>query len=222
MYNWATLNNKVFRRLGFSVDKTEVSSLVNCRPGAVELLLMRLQKHISEIRAGRRAIGSPHAQLEGGGADGAGAADAGAGAYSSYPAGGAAAPPAQHDFASAAAGIAAAGSAAGAPGAPPQLRQLAPPPPPAHALAPGAAAAPAAHAAHAAHAGAQPHHLAQEHAHAHVDAAILAEKDAAIRDLHETVEILELKIRKLEQLVKLKDSRIATLTARLGGPMGAQ
>ena len=40
---------------------------------------------------------------------------------------------------------------------------------------------------------------------------VAAERD----ELRETVEILELKIRKLEQLVRLKDSRIQTLTARL-------
>jgi hypothetical protein len=46
-------------------------------------------------------------------------------------------------------------------------------------------------------------------------AAADAEKDATIAELRETVEIQELKIRKLEQLVKLKDQRIQALTARL-------
>ena len=46
------------------------------------------------------------------------------------------------------------------------------------------------------------------------------EKDAAIAELRETVEIMELKVRKLEQLVKLKDQRIAALTARLAAPDG--
>jgi len=50
---------------------------------------------------------------------------------------------------------------------------------------------------------------------------VLAEKDATIGELRETIEILELKVRKLEQLVKLKDQRIATLTARLQGPGAA-
>lgn len=47
------------------------------------------------------------------------------------------------------------------------------------------------------------------------DAAIVAEKDATIKELRETIEMLELKVMKLEQLVKLKDQRIQTLTARL-------
>ena len=34
-------------------------------------------------------------------------------------------------------------------------------------------------------------------------------------ELRETVEILEVKIQKLEQLVRLKDSKIATLQAKL-------
>ena len=177
----------MFRRLGFSVDKGEIDSLVGCRPGAVELLLMRLQKHISEIRSGRRSVASPQALLEAG--------DAGASAAPTAPTAPAAAQQqqqqqqqVQHDFAAAAAGI-----SAGAPSA--------------------SAAAP-----HAPQAAAQLHGGGGGHAAATsaVDAALLAEKDAALRDLHETVEILELKIRKLEQLVKLKDSRIQTLTARLG------
>jgi chaperonin cofactor prefoldin len=49
---------------------------------------------------------------------------------------------------------------------------------------------------------------------------VIAEKDGTIAELRETIEILELKIKKLEQLVRLKDSRIQTLTARLqGGPV---
>ena len=44
---------------------------------------------------------------------------------------------------------------------------------------------------------------------------LLAEKDASIGELRETVDILEIKISKLEQLVRLKDSKIATLQAKL-------
>ena len=52
-------------------------------------------------------------------------------------------------------------------------------------------------------------------------AALLGEKDAAIAELRETLEITELKVKKLEQLVRLKDSRIQTLTARLQQQQGA-
>ena len=203
--SWSTLNLKVFRRLGFSVEKAEIDSLVGCRPGAVELLLMRLQKHISEIRSGRRAVASPQALLEAGAAA---ETSAGAGGVPVAPAHAAHVHAATHaahqDFATAAAGI----GAAGAPAA-----SAAPP----HAPQAGSAAA---HHGGGGVGGAGGHHAAATSA---VDAALLAEKDAALRDLHETVEILELKIRKLEQLVKLKDSRIQTLTARLGaaGTAGA-
>ena len=44
---------------------------------------------------------------------------------------------------------------------------------------------------------------------------LLAEKDLNIRELRETVDILEIKIQKLEQLVRLKDSKIATLQAKM-------
>lgn len=45
--------------------------------------------------------------------------------------------------------------------------------------------------------------------------AVIVEKDSQITQLKETVEILELKIKKLEQLVKLKDAKIGNLTNKL-------
>ena len=44
---------------------------------------------------------------------------------------------------------------------------------------------------------------------------VLVEKDHTINQMKETIEILELKIKKLEQLVKLKDSKIANLSGKL-------
>lgn len=49
----------------------------------------------------------------------------------------------------------------------------------------------------------------------HVDAEIVAEKDNTIVQLRETIEILELKIKKLEQLVKLKDAKIQNLSNKM-------
>ena len=46
-----------------------------------------------------------------------------------------------------------------------------------------------------------------------VDEEILIEKEETIQELRETVEILELKVKKLEQLVRLKDSKIQALQA---------
>ena len=44
-----------------------------------------------------------------------------------------------------------------------------------------------------------------------VDEELLIEKEETIQELRETVEILELKVKKLEQLVRLKDSKIQAL-----------
>ncbi len=44
---------------------------------------------------------------------------------------------------------------------------------------------------------------------------LLVEKESTIQELRETVEILGLKIKKLEQLVRLKESKITTLQAKL-------
>lgn len=44
---------------------------------------------------------------------------------------------------------------------------------------------------------------------------LLTEKDNQLAEARETVSILEVKIQKLEQLVRLKDSKIAALTAKL-------
>mmetsp|Transcript_1376 Transcript_1376/g.2256 ORF Transcript_1376/g.2256 Transcript_1376/m.2256 type:complete len:129 (-) Transcript_1376:1577-1963(-) len=47
-----------------------------------------------------------------------------------------------------------------------------------------------------------------------VSEEILFEKEQQIRELQETVEILELKIAKLEQLVRLKDNKIQKLLSK--------
>ncbi len=48
-----------------------------------------------------------------------------------------------------------------------------------------------------------------------VDTEILIEKEQTIQELRETVEILELKVKKLEQLVRIKDSKIETMHSKL-------
>eukprot|EP00879_Flechtneria_rotunda_P030183 GHRR01032782.1.p2 GENE.GHRR01032782.1~~GHRR01032782.1.p2 ORF type:complete len:113 (+),score=45.35 GHRR01032782.1:626-964(+) len=48
-----------------------------------------------------------------------------------------------------------------------------------------------------------------------ISSEVLADKERSIVELRETNEILETKVRKLEQLVKLKDAKIQTLVARL-------
>ncbi len=53
-----------------------------------------------------------------------------------------------------------------------------------------------------------------------VDEEILIEKEKHIRELQETVQILELKVAKLEQLVRLKDNKIQKLMTSNGGGGG--
>eukprot|EP00878_Enallax_costatus_P009579 GHUV01010009.1.p1 GENE.GHUV01010009.1~~GHUV01010009.1.p1 ORF type:complete len:216 (+),score=66.29 GHUV01010009.1:102-749(+) len=48
-----------------------------------------------------------------------------------------------------------------------------------------------------------------------ISSEVLADKERSIIELRETNEILETKVRKLEQLVKLKDAKIQTLVAKL-------
>jgi hypothetical protein len=48
-----------------------------------------------------------------------------------------------------------------------------------------------------------------------VDTDLLTEKEATIQELKETIEIMEVKIKKLEQLIRLKDNKIQALTNML-------
>lgn len=48
-----------------------------------------------------------------------------------------------------------------------------------------------------------------------VNPGILEEKEQTIQELRETIDIMELKINKLEQLIRLKDSKIQSLTDKL-------
>uniref|UniRef100_K3WKI8 Calponin-homology (CH) domain-containing protein n=1 Tax=Globisporangium ultimum (strain ATCC 200006 / CBS 805.95 / DAOM BR144) TaxID=431595 RepID=K3WKI8_GLOUD len=46
LYNWNTLNRKVFKKLHIFLSKDDIDDLVQCRPGAVEHLLVKLQLKI--------------------------------------------------------------------------------------------------------------------------------------------------------------------------------
>ena len=48
-----------------------------------------------------------------------------------------------------------------------------------------------------------------------IDHGIMQQQDRAVSELLETVDVLQLKVSKLEQLLKLKDSKIETLQGRL-------
>lgn len=62
LYNWQTLNDKVFRRLGFSLGQRERENTANCKPGAIERVLKLVKVKIARHRArqggGARTEGS--------------------------------------------------------------------------------------------------------------------------------------------------------------------
>jgi hypothetical protein len=46
-YNWNTLNQKVFKKLGFTILKKDIEDSVNCVPDTIERILHLLQINVS-------------------------------------------------------------------------------------------------------------------------------------------------------------------------------
>jgi len=46
-YNWNTLNQKVFKKIGFTLSKKDIEDSVNCVPDTIERILKVLQTHVS-------------------------------------------------------------------------------------------------------------------------------------------------------------------------------
>jgi hypothetical protein len=46
-YNWNTLNQKVFKKIGFTLTKKDIEDAVNCVPDTVERILKVVQTHVS-------------------------------------------------------------------------------------------------------------------------------------------------------------------------------
>jgi len=146
LYNWQTLNDKVFRRLGFSLGQRERENTANCKPGAIERVLKLVKVKIARHRA----------RQGGGGGDGG--------------------PPGSGE---------------------PSQRG-------------GAQAAPRGTPKRVAIAG-----VGHGHGNRHGSPGGASGDDPAVAELKQINEILETKVRKLEQLVRLKDAKIQTLSARL-------
>ena len=141
LYNWNTLNQRVFRKMGFLLSKGDIEKVTSCVPEAIERALRVVQQKISEYSAEHQVLSAGHSKDS------------------------------------------------------PNQTAVRP------------AKVPVAMA--------QPRVVARP-----MDTDLLAEKDSTIKEMKETIEvrstqILELKIKKLEQLVKLKDSKIQTLTNKL-------
>ena len=45
-YNWNTLNQKVFKKIGFTLTKKDIDDAVNCVPDTVEKILKVVQTHV--------------------------------------------------------------------------------------------------------------------------------------------------------------------------------
>jgi hypothetical protein len=45
-YNWNTLNQKVFKKIGFMLTKKDIEDAVNCVPDTVEKILKVVQTHV--------------------------------------------------------------------------------------------------------------------------------------------------------------------------------
>ncbi len=181
-----------------------------CKPGAVEVLLMRLQRFITEVRAGKRQLsdspephgGVPfqaHMAMSGGGSGAAAqhfaaGAGFGPGAATAGTSGALAQGTARSSGGGGGGGM---GSSAAAMGGG------------ISGIAGGSGT----------YGGARSE---EEVARATEDAAQAAEKDRKIAELEDMVDILTQKVTKLEQLVRLKDTRIGALSARIvsGGSGG--
>ena len=162
VYNWNTLNQRVFRKLGFSVAKPDCEAVTTAQPGAIERVLKLVRHKLARSSPGAGAA--------------AGAARAGSGGQPHAYGGGR--PQAQ---AQAHGGLARGGGM---------------------------------HAAHA-RGGGQHAAAAAAAAAAEVSRELLADKEATIQELRETNEILSIKVRKLEQLVRLKDAKIQALVGKM-------
>ena len=51
IYNWNTLNLKVFKKFGFQISKNEVEALVNMVPDSVERLMLNLKNCLDNLPA---------------------------------------------------------------------------------------------------------------------------------------------------------------------------
>lgn len=52
LYNWSTLNQRVFRRLGFVVAKIETEACASATPGAIERVLKLVRLRLSRFAEG--------------------------------------------------------------------------------------------------------------------------------------------------------------------------
>ncbi|PRW60873.1 sperm flagellar [Chlorella sorokiniana] len=180
MYNWGTLNQKVFRRMGFVLAREQQETVANAEAGAIERVLKLVRAKMARFQeSGGRA---------GAAATGTTAAVASTSQPSSPARFAATSPAAVEAVADSIAAVRLAGEVpakllagggmGGAPAGFPMLDQAL--------------------------------------------AASLTDKEQQLEELRETNQILETKVGKLEQLVRLKDAKIQALLAKLQAVQAAE
>ena len=181
-YNWDTLNARVLRKLGFTLDKAAIEGIIACKPMAIERALHELQKRLARYRARQLQAQQAGQDTPGGSAlhDSSPRPPPHGGLDDAKPAAEPARGRAPDDYATSVGAVGGGGDVYASRGG-----------------GGGAAATLGASGARA---------LERE-----VDTELLQEREREVIDLRETIEILELKIAKLEQLVRLKDAKIAKL-----------
>jgi len=186
-YNWKTMNQKVFKKMGFMLSPLDIEAVVQCKKHAIERILMLMQTKIGEHQAAEAA-----------------AADRAQRTRSVSPEAPPPPPPVRHASPPVAAAPAAAGKKR-APAAGSTVAGRSQQPHGRHPSdsPPAAAAAPGGRAGAAGAGGGGSSAVASPAA------------DASLSDLRETVDILQLKVQKLEQLLRLKNSKIAALQQKL-------
>ncbi|KAL3702267.1 hypothetical protein R1sor_020289 [Riccia sorocarpa] len=64
VYNWNTLNVKVFRRLNFSLRKEDIESVANCEPQMIERILKLLKYKMAKYKPNGLKVEAPKVQKD--------------------------------------------------------------------------------------------------------------------------------------------------------------
>jgi hypothetical protein len=174
LYNWNTLNTKVFKKIGYQISQKDVNNIVKCQPGSIEKCLFDTKTKLEMVKAS----GGPPREERPSRNQGQGRRKG----EGRHPA------PRAADNVRAPRGEQRESKYDNGGGRPAQDQS--------RFSGPWQSSVDSMHS---------------RPVHQGVDEDILLEKEETIQELRETVEILELKVKKLEQLVRLKDSKIAAL-----------
>ena len=51
LYNWNTLNTKVFKKIGYQISQKDINNVVKCVPGVIEQVLFDTKQKLDAVRA---------------------------------------------------------------------------------------------------------------------------------------------------------------------------